>query len=113
MPDQWRGEWDQEPVGFDYKGGRRWNRGRNNYFAIMLGLVGVFLTIGAIGHFSVPRLLGALCVLASPVAIVGSDHAARRHEDGTRYTPLRAELLWLLGAGVLVVGGATVFLGFS
>jgi hypothetical protein len=111
MPVQWRGEWDEEPVG--YRGGRSWNRGRNNYLAVMLGMVGLFMTIGAVGYFSLPRLLGALCVLASPLTILRSDVAARRHEDGTRYTPRRTELLWLLAAASLVVGGAALFLAFS
>jgi len=110
MPDHW-GEWDQEPVG--YQGGRSWNRGRNNYLAVMLGLIGLFMTIGAVGYFSLPRLLGALCVLASPLAILRSDVAARRHEDGTPYTSRRIERLWLLAAAVLVVGGASVFIIFS
>jgi hypothetical protein len=108
MPEPWRGEWDEEPVG--YQSGRRWNRGRNNYLAVMLGMIGLFMTIGAVGYFSLPRLLGALCVLASPLTIIRSDVAARKHEDGTRYTPLRTELLWLLATTILVVGGAASFL---
>lgn len=113
MPDRWYGEWDDDPVGFNYNRGRRWNRGRNSYFALMLGLIGVFMTIGAVGSSNVPSLLGALCVLASPLAIICSDVAAKKHADGTRYSPVRTELLWLLVAALLLVGGAMVFDIFS
>ena len=111
MQDRWRDEWDDQPVG--YKGGTRWNRGRNNYLAIMLGMIGAFMTIGAVGYFSLPRLLGALCVVSSAVVIFRSDRAAKKHEDGTRYTPLRVEVLWVLAATLLCVGGAAVFLAFA
>jgi hypothetical protein len=113
MPDRWNGEWDQKSVGFNFQRGRHWNRGRNSYFALMLSLVGVFMTIGAVGHFSPPTLLGALCVLTSPLAILRSDGAAKKQPDGSRYTPLRTELLWILAAVLLVVGGATLFDVFS
>lgn len=113
MPDRWYGEWDDDPVGFNYNRGRRWNRGRNSYFALMLGLIGVFMTIGAVGSSSVPPLLGALCVLASPLAIICSDRAAKKSADRACYTPLRTELLWLLVAVLLVVGGVAIFDIFS
>ncbi len=109
MAERRYGEWDQEPFGFNYKGGRSWNHAPNNYLAIMVGMIGLFMTIGAVGYFSLPRLLGALCVLASPLLVVRSDVTARKHHDGTRYTPMRTELLWLLAAAVLAVGGATIF----
>ena len=93
----------------NYGPGRHWNHGRNSYFAVMLGLVGAFMTIGAVARLYLPWLIGALCVLASPLAIIRSDAAARKNEDGSRHTPLRIELLWLLVATLLVVGGVTVF----
>jgi hypothetical protein len=112
MPDHW-GEWDEEPVGFNPNRGRRWSRGRNSYVALMLGLVGAFLAIGAVGHRTVPWMLGALCVLASPLAVIRSDIAARKNPDGSRRTPMHTELLWLLAAALMAIGGTATFVVFA
>lgn len=112
MGDHW-GEWDEEPVGFNPNRGRHWSHAHNSYLTLMLALAAAFLTIGAVGHRTLPWLLGALCVLASPLAVLGSDRAARRRPDGTRTAPLYLELLWLLVAALLAVGGTSAFAVFA
>jgi hypothetical protein len=108
--DEYRGNWDDEPIGtVDSPSRRRWNHGRNNYFAVMLGMIGLFVTIGAMSSPTPIRLVGALCVLASPLAITFSDRAAKRSSDGARRAPLQTELTWLAVAVVMAAGGLVAF----
>ncbi|MEJ7795075.1 MAG: hypothetical protein WKF50_05960 [Nocardioides sp.] len=98
-------QWDdEEPFGVAYNShSRRWHRSWNHYVVIMVSMIGLFLAIGAIGFFTFPRLLGALCVLAGAGAVSRSDRAAaaaaRSHD--THFN----ELVWLLAAATLIAAG--------
>jgi hypothetical protein len=100
-------QWDDEPVGdLDEGKRRRWRRPWNVYLAVVLGTIGLFMTVGAVtaGHWS--GTLGGLCVLAVPLALVRADGPRARAGRPPPPAPsLRAELLWYAVALVLVVVG--------
>ena len=80
---------------------RRWSRGRNNYLVGVLGMVGAFMLIGGLGFLTVWGVAGALGVIASSVAVWRSDLAAK--------TSPRSEVVWLVVAVALLVGGILLY----
>ena len=103
-------EWDEEPIGdLDTGIRRRWRRPWNQYLAIMIGFFGFVMLCGS---FTFPgwHTVGALLVLASPVAIARSD--GRRARAGAPPPPppsVREELTWAAVALAMITLGAVIF----
>ena len=104
------GRWDDDPVGdLDEGKRRRWRRPWNAYLSILFGLFGAFMTIGALSARDWSGVLGGLCVLAVPAALVGADGPRARAGRPPPPPPLpRVELLWNAAALALVVLGVVL-----
>ena len=102
-PAQSGADWDgEEPIGVVYSDRRRrWTRGRNNYVVVILGMAGAFMLIGGLGFLTVWGVAGALGVIASSIAVWRSDLAAK--------TSPRSEVMWLVVAAALLVGGILLY----
>jgi hypothetical protein len=93
---------DDESIGVVYSEKRhRWAHAWSEYLVIMIGFFGLIAVLGSVRPFSLPRMAGALCVLAASFAISRSDRAHRSSP--------RKELIWAGVGVVLAVGGGTLF----
>lgn len=92
-------EWDEDPIGYTGAMQRRWKRGRHQYAAFMLAVVGCILLIGVSGFFSAPRLVGALSVVGAAISISLAD----RKDDA------RVERALILIAAALFAAGVALF----
>ena len=103
-------QWDDEPIGDLDEGKRRqWRRPWNVYLAVVLGAIGLFMTLGAVtaGHW--PGTIGGLCVLAVPVALIRADGPPAKAGRPPLPPPtLEVELAWYAVALLLVVVGAVL-----
>ncbi len=106
-------QWDDEPVGGDLDEGRgirrRWRRWWNNYLAILLGVVGVLMLIGAVPQGDISGIVGGVCVLGASVAVVRADGPkATMRRPAPVIPPLRTELAWYAAALALVTVGVVL-----
>ncbi len=102
--------WDDEPIGdLDEGKRRRWRRPWNVYLSIILGLFGLFMTLGALSAGDVSGTVGGLCVMAVPVALVRADGPRAKAGAPPPPAPSRnVELLWYAVALALVVVGVVL-----
>jgi drug/metabolite transporter (DMT)-like permease len=102
--------WDDEPVG-DHDAGtgvrRQWRRGWHQYAAVLLGMAGAFVLIGALPQGAVLGSLGGACLLLASFAVVRADGPrATLRNPAPRRPSSAAERTWYAVLVVAVLAAA-------